>query len=145
MYTGNSQYDANTYRKLKKRKSTPKNKTLSLASEEYYKKTEAFMAEICRRLQDARLRARVSTAELAKATGLTVAAIYKYERQGRISMPTFARVLFALQLEIDVIPFFQEQVSVGKEFEYIVQDLDEDTKVKILQEVRSIVGLIKKE
>ena len=101
------------------------------------------MAEICRRLQDARLQARVTTAELAKATGLTVAAIYKYEKQGRISMPTFARVLFALQLEIDVIPFFQEQVSVGKEFECIVQDLDTDTKVKILQEVRSIVELIK--
>lgn len=101
------------------------------------------MAEICRRLQDARLQARVTTAELAKATGLTVAAIYKYEKQGRISMPTFARVLFALQLEIDVIPFFQEQVSVGKEFECIVQDLDRDTQVKILQEVRSIVGLIK--
>ena len=103
------------------------------------------MAEICRRLQDARLQARVTTAELAKATGLTVAAIYKYEKQGRISMPTFARVLFALQLEIDVIPFFQEQVSVGKEFECIVQDLDADTQAKILQEVRSIVGLIKKE
>ena len=142
MYTGNSQYDSSAYRKLKKRKSTPKNKTLSLASEEYYKKTEAFMAEICRRLQDARLQARVTTAELAKATGLTVAAIYKYEKQGRISMSTFARVLFALQLEIDVIPFFQEQMSVGKEFECIIQDLDAEMQVKILDEVRAIVELI---
>ena len=145
MYTENSQHNTDIYqklRKIKKRKSTPKNKTLPLASEEYYQRTEAFMTEICRRLQDARLQA---TAELAKATGLTVAAIYKYEKQGRISMPTFIRVLFALQLEIDVIPFFQEQVSVGKEFECIVQDLDADTQAKILQEVCYIVGLIKKE
>ena len=44
MYTENSQYNTDIYQKLKKikkRKSTPKNKTLPLASEEYYQRTEA--------------------------------------------------------------------------------------------------------
>lgn len=142
-YKENPKYDRNALRRMEKRKNVPKARHLEVASDEYYKKVDAFMAEICKRLLQARLQAGVSTAELSRATGLTLAAIYKYEKTGRVSMPTFAKVMFALQLEIDVIPLFRSEVTLGKEFEYIVQDLDAKLQTKILNEVRSIISLVK--
>lgn len=142
-YTENPKYDRNALRRMEKKKNIPEAKHLEMASDEYYEKVDAFMAEICKRLLQARLQADVSTAELSRATGLTLAAIYKYEKTGRISMPTFAKVMFALQLEMDVIPIFNSGVTLGKEFEYIVQDLDAKLQTKILNEVRSIISLVK--
>lgn len=136
-----TQHDSSTLKK--KQKVSPKMKCLKLASDEYYEKVDVFQSEICRRLADARLAADISIADLALATGLTVAAIYKYEKSGRISMPTFAKVMFALQLEMDVIPLFDSEIRVGREFEYIVKDLDHKLQTKILNEVRSIVALVK--
>lgn len=130
-------------RDIRKTRNVPKVKHLKIASEEYYDKVEVFTSEICRRLREARLQANVSISELARATGLTDAAIYKYEKNQRISMPTFARVMFALQLELDVIPFFDSDMTLGREFEYIVQELDPEMQTKILNEVRAIVGLVK--
>lgn len=128
---------------MSKEKNVPPRKSLQIASDEYYDKVDVFTSEICRRLKEARLQANVSTAALARATGLTEAAIYKYEKNQRISMPTFARVIFALQLELNVIPFFDSKMTLGREFEYIVQDLDPEVQTKILNEVRAIVGLVK--
>lgn len=130
-------------RDIRKKRNTPRVKRLKMASEEYYDKVDVFTSEICRRLQEARLQSNVSISELARATGLTEAAIYKYEKNKRISMPTFARVMFALQLELDVIPFFDSDMSLGREFECIVQELDPEIQTKILNEVRAIVGLVK--
>lgn len=142
-YTGNPKYDSSTMKRMKKKKASSGVRCLGVASDDYYEKVDAFMAEICRRLFYARLQADVSIAELSKATGLTVAAIYKYEKTGRISMPTFAKVMFALQLEMDVIPLFDSGVTLGKEFECIVQDLDAKLRIKILNEVRSITNLVR--
>ena len=128
---------------MNKKRNAPKIKRMELASDEYYDKIAVFTSEICRRLKEARLQANVSISELARATGLTEAAVYKYEKNKRISMPTFARVMFALQLELDVIPFFDSEMTLGREFEYIVQDLEPEVQTKILNEVRSIVGLVK--
>ena len=139
---GNAEMNKKLYRKPKK--IYPQNeKHLGIVSEEYYGKVDVFTSEICRRLREARLQANVSISELARATGLTEAAVYKYEKNQRISMPTFAKVMFALQLELNVIPFFDSGMSLGKEFEYIVQDLDPEVRIKILNEVRAIVGLVK--
>ena len=131
------------YKKPKKMEHPLKGKHLQIASEEYYGKVDVFTSEICRRLKEARLQANISIAELARATGVTEAAVYKYEKNQRISMPTFAKVMFALQLELNVIPFFDSGMSLGKEFEYIVQDLNPEVRIKILNEVRAVVGLIK--
>ena len=128
---------------MDKKRNTPKIKKIEIASDEYYDKVDVFTSEICRRLKEARLQANVSIADLARATGLTEAAVYKYEKNRRISMPTFARVMFALQLELDVIPFFDAEMTLGREFEYIVQDLEPEVQTKILNEVRAIVGLVK--
>ena len=143
MDIGQSKYN-NKKKLLEKKKDSLSKKKLNIASEEYYEKVDTFSSEICRRLSEARLQAGVTTAELSRATGLTEAAIYKYEKTGRISMPTFAKVIFALQLEIDVIPLFHSKVTLGNEFEYIVQGLDARIQTKILEEIRSIVSLIKK-
>lgn len=120
----------------------PSNTILHLPPEDHGR-VEVFMAEICRRLAEARLQSDISVTRLARTTGLTPAAIYKYERTGRISMPTFAKVMFALQLELDVIPLFDSEITLGKEFECIVQGLDDKLQSKLLNEVRSIVGLVK--
>ena len=128
---------------MNKKRNTPKVKNLQIATDEDYDKIEVFSTEICRRLKEARLRANVSISELAKATGLTEAAIYKFEKNQRISMPTFARVMLALQLELDVIPVFNSEMTLGREFECIVQDLEPEVQTKILNEVRAIVGLVK--
>lgn len=122
---------------------SPKVKKLPIASEEYYEKVDMFASEICSRLREARLLADISIAELARATGLTEAAIYKYEKNKKISMSTFAKVMFALQLELDMLPLFDNGLTLGKEFECIVQELNPDLQIKILSEVRAIVGLIK--
>lgn len=142
-YIGNQRYDENTSINIKKAKRSTAGNGLKLPSEEYYKKADAFTAEICRRLSEARLQADISVSELARATGLTETAIYKYERTGRISMPTFAKIIFALQLEMDIVPIFDAGMGLGKDFEYIVQDLSPEMQTKILNEVRSIVSLVK--
>lgn len=128
---------------MNKRRHPPKIKNYQIASEEYYGKVDVFTFEICSRLKEARLQADISIAELARATGLTESAIYKYEKNKKISMPTFAKVMFALQLELDVIPLFDNGLTLGREFECVVQELEPEMQVKILNEVRAIVGLIK--
>ena len=130
-------------RKPRKTKHPLKGKHLEIALDDYYEKADCFMAEICRRLQEARLASDVSVAGLSIGTGLTEAAIYKYERTGRISMETFIRVMIALQIEIDMLPVFDEGLDLGKEFKNIVRGLSPEMQTKILNEVRSIASLVK--
>jgi transcriptional regulator with XRE-family HTH domain len=69
------------------------------------------LAELCQAVKKRRKQMQLSQVRLAELSGVSVSTLRKYEQTGQISLASFIKLLFVLELADDLLTLFYAEAT----------------------------------